>query len=183
MTTPNKKTLAGAANTNEGKNEIDMNSNTHKSSSFELRRAIHKVETAISDNNRILRKINEKAIIASPSEFQELDAKFGEVQKANTVLTRQLRALVGDCHAAVQREQRDARERQEESARHDARRREEITRITGHSDWSPIDLQYMLVERYREGGDYMTVLDAMKAIDDLDLQRAGLNSWGEGVDE
>ena len=43
-----------------------------------------------------------------------------------------------------------------------------------------MDLQYMLVDRYREGGDYMTVLDAMKAIDDLDLQRAGLTSWGEG---
>ncbi|MDD7581849.1 MAG: hypothetical protein PUJ73_03045 [Mycobacteriaceae bacterium] len=181
--TTNKKTPAGATNTNEGVNETGMYSNKPNHSSHELRQTIYKAQAAISDNNRILRKINEKAIIASPAEFRELDAKFGEVQKANTTLTRQLRALVGDCHAAVQWERRDARERQEESARHDARRREEITRITGHSDWSPIDLQYMLVERYREGGDYMTVLDAMKAIDDLDLQRAGLTSWGEGVDE
>jgi len=177
MTTNNKKTPAGATNTNEGNNEVDMNSNPHKSNSLELRKAIAKVQAAISDNNRILRKINEKAIIASPAEFQELDVKFGEVQKANTGLTKQLRTLVGECHTAVQKE------RQEETARHDARRREEIIRITGHSDWSPIDLQYMLVERYREGGDYMTVLDAMKAIDDLDLQRAGLTSWGESVDE
>lgn len=180
MTFKNEKTSAGATNTNEGNNETATYSNKTNHSSHELRRTIHKVQSAIADNNRILRKINEKAIIASPAEFQELDAKFGEVQKANTVLTRQLRTLVEECHEAAQREQRAAQERQEEKARHDARRREEITRITGHSDWSPMDLQYMLVERYRDGGDYMTVLDAMKAIDDLDLQRAGLTSWGEG---
>lgn len=180
MTTDKKKTPAGAGNANEGASETGTDSTTHKHSSRELRRTIAKVQAAISDNNRILRKINEKAIIASPAEFQELDAKFGEVQKANTVLTKQLRTLVGDCHNAVQQEQQASKEHQEEKARHDARRREEITRITGHSDWAPMDLKYMLVERYREGGDYMTVLDAMKAIDDLDLQRAGLNSWGEG---
>lgn len=180
MTTDKKKTPAGAGNANEGASETGTDSTTHKHSSRELRRTIAKVQAAISDNNRILRKINEKAIIASPVEFQELDAKFGEVQKANTVLTKQLRTLVGDCHNAVQQEQQASKEHQEEKARHDARRREEITRITGHSDWSPMDLKYMLVERYREGGDYMTVLDAMKAIDDLDLQRAGLTSWGEG---
>lgn len=180
MTTDKKKTLAGAGNTNEGAGETGKGSYTRNHSSRELRRTIAKVQAAISDNNRILRKINEKAIVATPAEFRELDAKFGEVQKANTVLTKQLRTLVGDCHTAVQQEQRAARERQEEADRHNARRREEITRITGHSDWSPIDLQYMLVERYREGGDYMTVLDAMKAIDDLNLQRAGLTSWGEG---
>lgn len=182
MTTPKEKTPAGATNTNEGVHETGKSSYVRNHSSRELRLTIGKVQAAISDNNRILRKINEKAIIASPAEFRDLDAKFGEVQKANTTLTKQLRALVEECHEATQREQRDARERQEEAARHDARRREEITRITGHSDWSPMDLQYMLVERYREGGDYMTVLDAMKAIDDLDLQRAGLNSWGEGDD-
>lgn len=178
--TTNKKTPAGATNTNEGANETATYSNTANHSSRELRQTIAKVQAAISDNNRILRKINEKAIIATPAEFQELDAKFGEVQRANTVLTKQLRSLVGDCHAAVQQERAAAKLHEEEKARHDARRREEITRITGHSDWSPMDLQYMLVERYREGGDYMTVLDAMKAIDDLDLQRAGLNSWGDG---
>lgn len=180
MTTNNKKTPAGAGNTNEGASETGTDSTTPKHSSRELRRTIAKVQAAISDNNRILRKINDKAIIASPAEFRELDAKFGEVQKANTVLTKQLRALVGECHTAAQQEQQAFKERQEEAARRDARRREAITRITGHSDWSPMDLQYMLVDRYREGGDYMTVLDAMKAIDDLDLQRAGLTSWGEG---
>lgn len=180
MTTPNKKTLAGAANTNEGAGETGKGSYTRNHSSRELRVTIGKVQAAISDNNRILRKINEKAITASPAEFQDLDAKFGEIQKANTVLTKQLRSLVKECHQVVQQERDAAKEHQEEKARHDARRREEITRITGHSDWSPMDLQYMLVERYREGGDYMTVLNAMKAIDDLDLQRAGLNSWGDG---
>ena len=171
MTTINAKTLAGAGNTNEGVIETGKGSDTRNHSSRELRRAIGKVQAAISNNNRALRQINEESLNASPAEFRDLDAKFGEVQKANTVLTKQLRSLVEECHQVVQQERDAAKEHQEESARHDARRREEITRITGHSDWSPMDLQYMLVERYREGGDYMTVLD---------LERAGLNSWGEG---
>ena len=183
MTTDKKKTPAGAGNTNEGKNEVDMNSNTHKSSSIELRRAIHKVEAAIANNNRKLRRINEESVTASPAEFRELDEQFGEIQKLNTALTKKLRALVEECYEATQREWRAAKKRREEAERHEARKREEITRITGRDDLSPIDLQYELVARYREGGDYMTILDAMKAIDDLDLQRAGLTSWGEGDDE
>lgn len=183
MTTKYEKTPAGATNTNEGTNETGKSSYTRNHSSRDLRLDIRKVQAAISDNNRILRRINEKSVTATPAEFQDLDAKFGEVQKANTALTKQLRTLVEKCHAAVQQERRAEREHQEETARHNARKREVIARITGHSDWSPMDLQYMLVERYREGGDYMTVLNAMKAIDDLDLQRAGLSSWGEGVDE
>ena len=180
MTTPNKKTLAGAANTNEGAGETGKGSYTRNHNSRELRRAIGKVQAAISNNNRALRQINEESLNASPAEFQELDADFGEVQRTNTMLTKHLRSLVEQHHQVVQQERDAAKQHQEEKTRHDARRREEITRITGHADWSPMDLQYMLVERYREGGDYMTVLDAMKAIDDLDLQRAGLNSWGEG---
>lgn len=180
MTTPNKKTPAGAGNTNEGASETGADSTTHKHSSRELRRTIAKVQAAISNNNRILRQINEESLNASPAEFQELDAGFGKVQRTNTVLTKQLRSLVEEHHQVVQQERDAAKQHEEEKARHNARRREEITRITGHPDWSPMDLKYMLVERYREGGDYMTVLDAMKAIDDLDLQRAGLNSWGEG---
>lgn len=183
MTTKHEKTPVDAANINEGANETGTYSNDHNHSSIELRKAVAEVQAAISRNNVILRQINEKSATATPAEFRELDAKFGEVQKANTALTKQLRALVEKCHAVVQQERRADRERREETARYDARKREVIARITGHSDWSPIDLQYMLVERYREGSDYMAVLDAMKAIDDLDLQRAGLSFWGEGDDE
>lgn len=183
MTIKNEKTLAGAANTNEGKNEVDMNSNTHKSSSIELRRAIHKVEAAIANNNRKLRRINEESVTASPAEFRELDEQFGEIQKLNTALTKKLRDLVEECYEASQREWRASRKRREEAEQHEVRKREEITRITGRDDLSPVDLQYELVARYREGGDYMAILDAMKAVDDLDLERAGLTSWGEGDDE
>lgn len=182
MTIKKEKSLAGAGNTNEGKNEVDMNSNTHESSSFELRRAIHKVEAAITDNNRKLRRIDEKAIKATPAEYRELDELFGVVQKENTVLIKQLRALVEELYEASQREWRAAKKCREEAEQHEARKHEEITRITGRDDLWPTDLQYELVDRYREGDDYMTVLDAMKAIDDLDLERAGLSSWGEGDD-
>lgn len=183
MTIKKEKSLAGAGNTNEGKNEVDMNSNTHESSSFELRRAIHKVEAAITNNNRKLQCIDEKAINATPAEYRELDEQFGEIQKLNTALTKKLRALVEECYEATQREWRAAKKRREEAERHEARKHEEIIRVTGQNDLFPTDLQYELVDRYREGGDYMTVLDAMKAVDDLDLERAGLTSWGEGDDE
>ena len=182
MTIKNEKTLAGAANTNEGKNEVDMNSNTHKSSSIELRRAIHKIEAAIADNNRRLRNIDEKAIKATPTEYRELDELFMVVQKQNTALIKQLRNLVEELYEASQREWRASRKRREEAEQYEAREREEITRVTERDDLSPTDLQYELVDRYRAGGDYMTILDAMKAIDDLALERAGLNSWGEGDD-
>ena len=131
MTTTDKKTPAGATNTNEGVHETGKSSYTRNHSSRELRRTITKVQAAISDNNRILRKINEKAIIASPAEFRELDAKFGEVQKANTALTKQLRSLVEECHQVVHQERAAAKEHQEEAARHNARKREEIARTTG----------------------------------------------------
>ena len=182
MTTNNEKTPAGAGNTNEGRNETGMNSNTHESNSFELRRAIHKVEAAITDNNRKLRRIDEKAIKATPAEYRELDALFGVVQKENTVLIKQLRALVEELYEASQREWRAAKKRREEAEHYEARKREEITRIMERDDLSPVDLQYELVERYRAGGDFMTVLDAMKAVDDLALKRAGVSSWGEGDD-
>ena len=182
MTTNNEKTPAGAGNTNEGRNETGMNSNTHESNSFELRRAIHKVEAAITDNNRKLRRIDEKAIKATPAEYRELDELFGVVQKQNTVLIKQLRALVEELYEASQREWRAAKKRREEAEHYEAREREEITRIMERDDLSPVDLQYELVDRYRAGGDFMTVLDAMKAIDDLALKRAGVSSWGEGDD-
>jgi len=183
MTTKHEKTPVDAANINEGANETGTYSNDHNHSSSELREAITEVQAAISHNNVILRKINEKSVTATPTEFRELDAKFGEVQKANTALTKQLRTLVEKCHAAVQQEWRAEREHQEEIARNDARKREAIKRFTGHSDWMPIDLQYMLVERYRDGGDYMAVLEAMKAVDDIELEQAGISSWEEGADE
>lgn len=182
MTIKKEKSPAGAGNTNEGKNEVDMNSNTHKSSSIELRRAIHKVEAAITNNNRKLRNIDEKAIKATPAEYRQLDELFGVVQKQNTALIKQLRALVEELYEASQREWRASKKRREEAEQYEAREREEITRITERDDLSPTDLQYELVDRYRAGGDYMTVLDAMKAIDDLALERAGLSSWGEGDD-
>lgn len=182
MTIKNEKTPAGAANTNEGNNETGKNSNTREFSSRELRRAIRKAEAAIANNNRKLQRIDEKAINATPTEYRELDKLFGVVQKQNTVLIKQLRALVEELYEASQREWRAAKKLREEAEQYEARKREEIARIMERDDLSPIDLQYELVERYRTGGDYMTVLDAMKAVDDLALERAGLSSWGEGDD-
>ncbi|KHO30220.1 hypothetical protein [Corynebacterium minutissimum] len=179
MTTNNEKTPAGAGNTNEGKNEVDMNSNTHESSSRELRKAIDRVHAAISVNNQKLRRINNEAKTATSDEFRELDKKFGAIQKENTGLFKNFRKVVEEYQEALNRERLAAHERQSKERRHYWRKREEITRITGRDDLSPVDLQYELVARYREGGDFMAILDAMKAVDDLDLERAGLTSWGE----
>lgn len=179
MTTNNEKTPAGAGNTNEGKNEVDMNSNATQSSSRELLKTIDRVHAAISVNNQKLRRINNEAKTATSDEFRELDKKFGVIQKENTGLFKNLRRAVEEYQEALKRERRAEHERKGKARLHYFRQREEIARITGRDDLSPIDLQYELVARYREGGDYMTILDAMKAVDDLDLERAGLKSWGE----
>lgn len=182
MTTETKKIPAGAVNTNEENIETGKSSNTHKTSSFKIRQSINKLQAAITGNNWDIQHIAGKSVSVAPGEFRELDERLRATQKANATLNEQLRVLVKEYHEAVQRERRDAKNLENEKAFYEARKREVITAITGHSDWSPKDLEYVLIDRYRSGGDYMAVLEAMKAIDDLDLERAGLSSWGEGVD-
>ena len=79
---------------------------------------------------------------------------------------------------------REAEQRREEEER--AQRREEersiIKGITG-MDLVEEDLPVFLLEYRREGKDFQPFLDAMQALDDLALERAGLTSWDVDLDE
>ena len=75
---------------------------------------------------------------------------------------------------------------QEERRRVEAsRRREEkelIHRITG-MDLVRDDLVIFMTQARRDGEDFQPYLDALQAIDDLDLKRAGLTTWDVDLDE
>ena len=80
----------------------------------------------------------------------------------------------------IRRQQAEAE--QEQRRRDEANRRREeneiIHRITG-MDLVQDDLPTFLLEYRREGKDFQPFLDAMQALDDLALKRAGLTSWDE----
>lgn len=76
-----------------------------------------------------------------------------------------------------------ARERREAMSASQARRDRIAREMTAGRCEGEADLPIFLVDAYRKGGDYRPFLEAMKRIDDLDLEKAGLTSWGDGDDE
>lgn len=76
-----------------------------------------------------------------------------------------------------------ARERREAMSARQARRDRIAREMTAGRCEGESDLPIFLVDAYRNGGDYRQFLDAMKCIDDLDLEEAGLTSWGDDDDE
>lgn len=86
---------------------------------------------------------------------------------------------------AAQAAQAKRKAEQQARAKREAREREErdiVLEITG-KDRHPSELQDELVLAYREGRDTQRWIDAMKALDDLELKRAGLTSWSVDLDD
>ena len=82
-----------------------------------------------------------------------------------------------NAHFAALRAEEEAEAKRK--AERDSAEREEvelIERITG-MDLYPGDLPFMILEYRREGKDFTKLLDAMQAVDDLELSRAGRTSW------
>ena len=95
-----------------------------------------------------------------------------------------------ECAEAVNAEARAKRDRQAQheaaQAKQRARAEEEraiIRQVTGHDDLAAPDLETLLVEDYRAGRDVTRWLDALKALDDAALKRAGLTSWGDDEED
>ncbi|MGP5343987.1 hypothetical protein [Corynebacterium casei] len=82
-----------------------------------------------------------------------------------------------NAHVYELRAQEEA-EKKRKAERDSAEREERLTieAITG-MDLYPGDLPFMILEYRREGKDFTKILDAMQAIDDLELSRAGRTSW------
>lgn len=122
------------------------------------------------------------------SDFIEVAVRFSDLQAAYkngsaefTVNLDCVHAYDAEIFRLREEEARKQHREQEESAR----RREEdelIRSITG-MDLVEEDLPVFLLEYRREGKDFQPFLDAMQALDDLALERAGLTSWDVDLDE
>ncbi|MGP5118308.1 hypothetical protein [Corynebacterium casei] len=94
-----------------------------------------------------------------------------------------------DCIETMEAEaikRRQSEQKLEQRRRDEANRRREeyeiIHRITG-IDLSRDDLVVFMTQARRAGENFQPFLDALQAIDDLDLKRAGLTSWDDDLDE
>lgn len=103
--------------------------------------------------------------------------------KSNPVTVNRACIAAHDAAWEANRRKNDAEEkrRRERQAR-EQEERDLIFEVTGE-DLDPIELQLELVLAYREGRDITQWLDAMKALDDLELKRAGRTSWSFDLDE
>lgn len=95
-----------------------------------------------------------------------------------------------ECAEAVNAEARAKREREAQyeaaQAKQRARQAEElaiIRQVTGRTGIAKSDLETLLVEDYRAGRDVTVWLDALKALDDAALKRAGLTSWDDDEED
>lgn len=126
------------------------------------------------------------------SDYIEVAVRFSDLQAAYKNGSAAFRVnpdcvLAYDAHIyklrareAEQRRQEEERE-EERSARFD----EELSlikSITG-MDLSREDLPLIMLEYRRAGKDFERFLDALEAVDDLDLQRVGLTAWEWDNDE
>lgn len=172
MTPNTKKTPAGATNTNEGNNDPSINSN-------------HDQHTVIAH----LRRTGGVYYDGRPFDRQDMPVYINrnDVRRLGTPTPV---VICRECAEAVNAEARAKREREAQReeilAKQLARAEEErsiIRQVTGRDDISRLDLPVMLVDDYRAGRDVTVWLDALKALDDAALKRAGLTSWDEGDDD
>lgn len=122
------------------------------------------------------------------SDFIEVAVRFSDLQAAYknrsaefTVNLDCVRAYDAHIYKLRAREAEQRRQEEERSARFD----EELSlikSITG-MDLSREDLPLIMLEYRRAGKDFQRFLDALEAVDDLDLQRVGLTAWEWDNDE
>lgn len=122
------------------------------------------------------------------SDFIEVAVRFSDLQAAYknrsaefTVNLDCVRAYDAHIYKLRAREAEQRRQEEERSARFD----EELSlikSITG-MDLSREDLPLIMLEYRRAGKDFERFLDALEAVDALDLQRAGLTAWSDFDEE
>ena len=122
------------------------------------------------------------------SDFIEVAVRFSDLQAAyknrSAEFTVNLDCVHAyDAHIYKLRAQEEAEAKR--AAERNAAEREEneiIHRITG-MDLVRDDLVVFMTQARRDGEDFQPYLDALQAIDDLDLKRAGLTTWDVDLDE
>lgn len=172
MTPNTKKTPTSATNTHEGNSDPSINSN-------------HDQHTVIAH----LRRTSGVYFDGRAVDRQDSPVYINrnDVRRLGTPTPV---VICRECAKAVNAEARAKRERQAQyeaaQAKQRARAEEEraiIRQVTGHDDLAKLDLETLLVEDYRAGRDVTVWLDALKALDDAALERAGLTSWGDDEED
>lgn len=121
-------------------------------------------------------------------DYIEVAVRFSDLQMAYKKGTAEFAVNLGcvlayDAHIYELREREAERvRREEERAQLDAEERDIINAVTG-IDLSRDDLVIFMTQARRDGQDFQPFLDALQAIDDLDLKRAGLTTWDVDLDE
>ncbi|ART20574.1 hypothetical protein CBE89_02965 [Corynebacterium striatum] len=172
MTPNTKKTPTSATNTHEGNNDPSINSN-------------HDQHTVIAHLRRT------GGVYFDGQAFDRQDSPVYINRDDIRHLGNPTPVVIcRECAEAVNAEARAKREREAQyeatQAKQRARAEEEhaiIREVTGRDDISGPDLPVMLVDDYRAGRDVTVWLDALKALDDAALKRAGLTSWSDEEDD
>lgn len=168
MTTNTKKTPTSATNTHEGNNDPSINSN-------------HEQHTVIAH----LRRTGGVYYDGHPVDHQDSPVYINrdDIRRLGNPTPV---VICRECVEAVNAEVLAKRERKAQHeaflAKQRARAEEErviIRQVTGRDGLSSPDLPVMLVDDYRAGRDVTVWLDALKALDDAALKRAGRTSWDD----
>ncbi|HBC7265777.1 TPA: hypothetical protein KEY42_000455 [Corynebacterium striatum] len=172
MTTNTKKTPTSATNTHEGNNDPSINSNHDQHT---VTAHLRRTGGAYFDGQAFDRQ--DSPVYINRDDIRRLG------NPTPVVICR-------ECAEAVNAEARAKREREAQReeilAKQQARAEEEraiIRQVTGRDDLAAPDLETLLVEDYRAGRDVTVWLDALKALDDAALKRAGLTSWSDEEDD
>ena len=170
MTMKNQKAPAGATNTNEGNNDPSINSN-HKQHTLiaHLRRS-----SVYYDGRKVSN--DDATVYINRNDIPRL---------GNPMPVAICRECAEAFNAEVRAEQKRRAQRAAAQARREALANEEraiIKRITGQ-ELLGSELETELVAAYRAGRDVTVWIDAMKALDDVALERAGRTSWDDEGDD
>lgn len=168
MTPNTKKTPTSATNTHEGNSDPSINSN-------------HDQHTVIAHLRR--------------TGGVYFDGRAFDRQDSPVYINRDDIRRLGNptpvviCRECAEAVNAEARAKREREARYEATQAERkalqdeeraiIRQVTGRDDIASPDLPFMLVDDYRAGRDVIVWLDALKALDDAALKRAGLTSWDD----
>ena len=173
--TINEKSPAGAANTNEG-NEQSGNNSIH--TVYLLKHSESTRHTFGTWGGEDLPRGKYFPVLIECDAVAEIwNDSTGQITfNADCVETMEAEAI----------KRRQSEQKLEQRRRDEANRRREeneiIHRITG-IDLSRDDLVVFMTQARRDGQDFQPFLDALQAIDDLDLERAGLTTWDVDLDE
>lgn len=178
----NEKTPTGNAVPRGGEKENAMCLSHVHHTSRDLQLKIEENLARLRKNHRKLGDLIVRVAKNPPEDPQKVTESFDAHRYATLNL---LDAVHRDCLSLMEvraQELETEKQRREAAAQVDAAERATVKEITGE-DLSRDELEVYLIDSYREGGNYLKYLEAMKVLDDEAIARAGYPSRDEDGDE